>query len=117
MEVPRLKLLIQEKIILEIGDMNLIPFNSRLLVEEIKESKEQKVGDIYIPEFTKERKDLPKFLRVKVLDVAPNLPDFQYLKGKEIIIETGFLEEIKLENKIHRFSLINYVVCVLDPTS
>lgn len=96
--------------------MNLIPFNSRLLVEEIKEEKEQKIGELFVPEFKENRRDLPKFLRVKVLAVSPNLTDFQYLNGKEIIIETGFLEEIKLENKIHRFSLINYVVCVIDQT-
>jgi len=90
------------------------PFNSRLLVEEVQQT-EQKVGSIFVPEFTKERKDLPKFLLVKVLDIAPNISDqFGYLVGKTIVIETGFLEEVKINNTINRFALINYVVCIVD---
>lgn len=90
------------------------PFNSRLLVEEVQQT-EQKVGSIFVPEFTKERKDLPKFLLVKVLDIAPNISDqFGYLVGKTIVIETGFLEEVKINNTINRFALINYVVCIID---
>lgn len=92
----------------------IIPFNSRLLVEEIKEDKEQKIGEIFVPEFTKDRRDLPKFLKVKVLSVAQNLENFKWLTGKEIIIETGFLEEVNINNKIIRFALINYVVCILS---
>lgn len=92
----------------------MIPFNSRLLVEEIKE-EEQKVGEIFIPQFTKERKDVPKYLTVKVLAVANNLEDnFSWMIGKTIIIETGLLDEVKIQNKIYKFALINYVVCVID---
>lgn len=90
------------------------PFNSRLLIEEVQ-SVEQKVGAIYVPEFTKDKKELPKFLIVKILDIAPNIENqFASLIGKTVVIETGFLEEVKIENKIHKFALINYVVCVID---
>lgn len=93
--------------------LTIKPFNSRLLIEVLSE-KETKVGSIFIPQEIKERKNLDKYLRVKVLDIADNIKkEFGYLLNKEIIIETGFLEETRIDGLIYRFTTINYVVCSL----
>lgn len=92
--------------------MKILPFNNRLLIEEIVAEKHSK-DVIATLDFAKERKELPKFMKVKILELAPNISsDFYYLKDKEAYIETGFLEEIVIDNKMHRFCPINYVVCV-----
>jgi hypothetical protein len=90
--------------------MNVIPFNNRLYVEEIKVS-DQKVGSIVVPEFNKDRRDLPKFVKVRILDVASNLD--KELVGKVGIIETGFWEEVTIDHKIHTFCPMNYLVCIV----
>ncbi len=91
--------------------MKIIPYNNRLYIEEIKES-EQKVGSITVPDFAKDRRDIPKFMKVKILAVSSNLSEA--LIGEYAMIETGFLEEVKVEGKIYTFCPINYVVCLLS---
>lgn len=91
--------------------MKVIPYNNRLYVEEIKET-EQKVGSITVPDFAKDRRDLPKFMKVRIVAVSSNLPEA--LVGETAMIETGFLEEIKVENKIYTFCPISYVICILQ---
>ena len=48
--------------------MNIKPFNNRLLIEEIKDG-DIKIGNVFIPDEVKERKNLSKYLRVKILDL------------------------------------------------
>lgn len=91
--------------------MKIIPFNNRLYIKEIKES-EQRVGSIMVPEFSKDRRDLPKFMKVQILGVSQNLSED--LVGSIGMIETGFLEEIRIEEKIFTFCPINYLVCLLQ---
>lgn len=91
--------------------MTVVPFNNRLYVEEIK-ATDQKVGSIVVPEFNKDRKDLPKFVKVKILDVSSNL-DLS-LVGKTAIIETGFWEEVIIDHKIYTFCPMNYLVCIIE---
>lgn len=90
--------------------MKIIPYNNRLYIEEVRES-EQKVGSIMVPDFAKDRRDIPKFMKVKILAVASNLSEA--LIGEYAMIETGFLEEVKVEGKIYTFCPVNYVVCFL----
>ena len=91
------------------------PFNNRLLITEVKE-KEQKSGSIFVPDFVKERKEIPKFIRVQINNISPNLsPQFDYLLGMDAIIETGFLEEVNIDNITYRFCPVSYVVAVITP--
>ena len=90
--------------------MTVIPYNNRLYVEEIK-ATDQKVGSIVVPEFNKDRRDLPKFVKVRILDVASNLD--KELVGKVGIIETGFWEEVIIDHKVHTFCPMNYLVCIV----
>lgn len=91
------------------------PFNNRLLISEVKE-QEQKAGSIFVPDFVKERKEIPKFIRVQINNISPNLsPQFDYLVNKQAIIETGFLEEVLIDHKTYLFCPLNYVVAVINP--
>ncbi len=91
------------------------PFNNRLLISEVQE-KEQKAGSIFVPDFVKERKEMPKFIRVQINNISPNLsPQYEYLVGMGAIIETGFLEEVNIDNIVYRFCPISYVVAVINP--
>lgn len=88
-----------------------IPFNNRLYIEEVKE-EDKKVGTIVVPNFVKDRKDIPKFMRVKILNVSSNLSES--LIGKEAMVETGFYEEVTIDGKIYTFCPISYVVCLIE---
>lgn len=91
----------------------MIPFNARLLVEEVSE-KEQKFKSVFVPEeFKNNKKDLPKYIRVKILNVASDIKQFDWLIGQEAIVETGFYEEVRVDNKIFKFCPITYVVGVI----
>lgn len=92
--------------------MTILPFNNRLLIEKIEE-KENKIGDLFVPDFVKDRKDIPKFMRVKVKAQSYELNKITDLTDKEIIIETGFLEEVVIDNKMYMFCPYNYVVCCI----
>jgi hypothetical protein len=92
--------------------MTVLPFNNRLLIEKIEE-KENKIGDLFVPDFVKDRKDIPKFMRVKVKAQSYELNKITDLTDKEIIIETGFLEEVVIDNKMYMFCPYNYVVCCI----
>lgn len=91
--------------------INVIPFNNRLLIKEIKES-EKKVGDIVVPNFVKDRKDIPKFMMVQILDVSSGISPT--LVGKKAVIETGFLEEVPIDGTVYNFCPFNYLVCILQ---
>jgi len=87
------------------------PYNNRLLIKEIKET-EQKLGDIIVPNFIKEKKDIPKFMMVLILDASDNIA--KDIVGKKAIIETGFLEEILIEGIMYNFCPYNYLVCIIS---
>lgn len=93
--------------------MNVKPFNNRLLIEKCEE-KEQKIGELFVPDFVKDRKDIPKFMKVKCIAQSPDLDKVESLVGKMIMIETGFLEEVVIDNKQYMFCPYNYVVCSLE---
>lgn len=93
--------------------MKVKPYNNRLLIKKL-DFKEQKMGEIFVPEFVKDKKDIPKFMKVLVLDQSEIPKDVPNLVGKSIIIETAFLEEVSIDNKVHMFCPYNYVVCTLD---
>ena len=92
--------------------MTVLPFNNRLLIEKIEE-KENKIGDLFVPDFVKDRKDIPKFMRVKGKAQSYELNKITDLTDKEIIIESGFLEEVVIDNKMYMFCPYNYVVCCI----
>lgn len=96
--------------------MNIIPYNNRLLIEEVAK-KEQKIGDLFVPEFVAERRDIPKFLKVRIIkesvDIENNL-SIPSLKDKLAIVETGFLEEIVVDGKKYMFCPYNYIVCIVE---
>jgi co-chaperonin GroES (HSP10) len=90
------------------------PFNDRILIKEIKK-KDVSMGGFFMPEEVKDRTKLSKFLQVTILDVAPNIEEkYSYLKGKQAVIETGFLEEVLVNGKMFRFSPVSYIVGILD---
>jgi len=89
--------------------MTIIPYNNRLMIKEIKEN-EKKAGDIIVPNFTKDRKDIPKFMKVHILEISAGLSP--NLVGKTAVIETGFLEEVTIDGDLYHFCPINYVVCI-----
>lgn len=92
--------------------MTVLPFNNRLLIEKIEE-KENKIGDLFVPDFVKDRKDIPKFMRVRVKAQSHEIYKITDLTDKEIVIETGFLEEVVIDNKMYMFCPYNYVVCCI----
>ena len=92
--------------------MTVIPFNNRLLIKEIKET-DKKIGDIIVPNFVKDRKDVPKFMTVEILNVSSGIA--LTLIGKKAVIETGFLEEVVIDNVMYNFCPFNYLVCLLVP--
>ena len=91
--------------------MTVIPFNNRLLIKEIKET-DKKIGDIIVPNFVKDRKDVPKFMMIQILEVSAGISPT--LVGKKAVIETGFLEEVTIDNVMHHFCPFNYLVCLLQ---
>jgi co-chaperonin GroES (HSP10) len=94
--------------------MKVKPFNNRLLVKRLDDI-EQKIGDIFVPDLVKDKKDIPKFMKVRVLDQSDEPKGIPDLRDCSIIIETGFLEEVVVDNKTYMFCPYNYVVCQLSP--
>lgn len=111
--------------------MNIVPFNNRILIEEI--SEKQMEGIISVPDFVKDRKHQEKFIHCRILAVSdssnkvlynissdPNnicnyvIDANQWLIGKRCIVESGMIEEVVLDKKKYIFCPINYIVCIIN---
>jgi len=84
------------------------PVNRMILVEVIKEQKEES-GGILVP---KGYKEINPHSTARVLSVSPGCT-IDVREGSEIVFETSVLEEVKAKGKVYSFVSENYVVCVL----
>lgn len=84
------------------------PVNRMILVEVIKEQKEE-TGGILVP---KGYKEINPHSTARVVSVSPGCT-IDVREGSEIVFETSVLEEVKAKGKVYSFVSENYVVCVL----
>ena len=84
------------------------PVNRMILVEVIKEQKED-TGGILVP---KGYKEINPHSTARVVSVSPGCT-IDVREGSEIVFETSVLEEVKAKGKVYSFVSENYVVCVL----
>jgi co-chaperonin GroES (HSP10) len=84
------------------------PVNRMILVEVIKEQKEEQAG-ILVP---KGYKEINPHSTARVVSVSPGCT-IDVREGSEIVFETSVLEEVKTKGKVYSFVSENYVLCVL----
>lgn len=97
--------------------MSVIPFNNRILIQEMA-NKPVNAGEIYIPDYVKERKNVEKYIKYEIIDVSSDLEEkFGHLRDKHCIVETGMIEEVLIDNKKYIFAPMNYIVCIIEPSN
>jgi len=88
-----------------------IPFNKRILLEDVSIEEKTDEGVILPEEYKKSKKSQERFKCYKIvnnsIDCIPNLKE---KKGRLVIVEESMVEEIVFEGKKYKLIQENYII-------